>query len=213
MNNCKLLRYDIDSWDQLPGCLSNNSRHLHLTYDVVIDKPLTGGVIRVEHDRYGCLFSYVVQGSGNLLSSQEDGTLFELTTGQILSELRKFGFIVSFSKTPVIDDDQFKLLCTVNDMGLSKIRVMYVDVNKHGYNTQDGCSDQRTAYLVAFNEKNLPIWLSNCHYCSEEEFKDAVVKGYCVNLTYVKGGLQPSHNWVFLTDKVLNVVDLLESAR
>ena len=208
----KLLRYEIDSWDEVPGCLSNNSKHLHLTYDAVLDKRLTGGIVRVEHDRYGCLFSYLVNGSGPLLSVQEDGTLFELTAEQVLKELEKYGFLVSFAEKYVLDDDQFSLLSTIHDLGVAKVRIMYVNEEKKYLNTYKD-SNVLKAYLVAFNAGGLPRWLSNTYTCNEDEFSDALRTGKAFNATNLKGGLQPPHNWSFLADSVLNVTDLLESSR
>lgn len=200
----KLLRYEIDSWDELPGCLSNSSKHLHLTYDDVIDKPLTGGVVRVEHDRYGCLFAYVVNASGTLLTAKQDGIMYELTPYQILSELRKYGFIIKFSKAVVLDDDQFNLLVTANELHMDKIRIMYVS-----YRNKFGAVEESKAYLVCFNIEHLPTWLNNSKVCNEAEFSKAVSNGYAVNLTHAKGGLTSPHNWSFLIDKILNIDDLL----
>lgn len=207
----KLLRYEIDSWDQVVECLSNNSKHLHLTCDEVMDTCLTGTVVRVEHDKYGCLFSYLVHGSGNLLTSQPDGMMFELTTDQVLDELYKYGFVIKFSTQVVLDDDQFGLLVTTNELGFDKIRIMYVDLAKPVV-SKGRREYVRKANLVAFKVSDLPRWLDNTKVCTSDEFSRALISGSAVNLTRTSGGLQ-GHNWGFLVDKVLSVEDVLSNSR
>lgn len=203
------LRYEISSWDEVPQCLSNNSKHLHLTYDSVMDKQLTGGIVRVQHDKYGCLFAYLVNASGSLLYISDDGTLFELEPCQLLKELEKYGFFIKFEHKFVINDEQFQLLVTASGLGMDKIRIMYVDTpsrNKKVVNV-------KIAYLVAFKSGVNSKWLSNTYESSFNEFNYALVSGTCVNLTKCKGGLVPPNNWKFLEDKVLNISNVLNSAR
>lgn len=205
----KPLRYEISSWDEVPQCLSNNSKHLHLTYDSVMDRQLTGGIVRVQHDKYGCLFAYLVNASGSLLYISDDGTLFELESSQVLKELEKYGFFIKFEHKFVINDEQFQLLVTASELGMDKIRIMYVDTpfrNKKVVNV-------KIAYLVAFKSGVNSRWLSNTYESSFNEFNYALVSGTCVNLTKCKGGLVPPNNWKFLKDKVLNISNVLNSAR
>lgn len=203
MSKDKLLRYRIASWEEVSHCLSNTSRKLHLTYDHILTKGLTGGIIRVEHDDFGCLFAYLVNSSGNFLTVDSSGVLFELDVNSIEQELYKYGFIITFDKTVVIDNDQFKLLCTADELNMDKIRIMYV--------TQK--DNTHRAYLVVFNVENLSTWLNNTKICSIPEFTKALQKGYAVNLTQAQGGLHAPHNWTFLDDAVLNIEDVLKYAR
>lgn len=205
----KKLRYEIDSWDQVPQCTSNLSKHLHLTYDIVLDRSLTGSIIRVEHDKYGCLFAYMVESSGNLLDPMSDGMMFELRTEDILLELAKYGFIISFNKDlPVLNNNQYELLCTVNGLGFDRIRVMYVDSLSSNRTTEK----ERTARLVVFRIESLPDWLNFHKVCTSKEFDKALESGGAINLTQAKGGLK-GNNWSFLIDNVLSISDLLDSAR
>lgn len=208
----KMLRYEISSWDEVSGCLSNSSKSLHLTYDSVIDKQLTGGVLRVQHDKYGCMFAYLVDAKGSLLCPSEDGTFFQLDTREILNELEKYGFFIKFEHKFVINNDQFQLLVTAKELGMNKIRIMYVDSNDVSTDIYKKV-DVLVANLVAFKEENLPRWLSNTHVCSSSEFSRALVLGTCVNLTKCKGGLVLPNNWKFLDDKVLNISDILDASR
>lgn len=206
----KLLRYSIDSWDEITQCKSNASRYLHLTCDQIVDRCLSGIVIRVEHEKYGCLFSYLVEGSGPLLTPKPDGQLFELSTDDVLMELEKFGFLVDFSMTPQLDDDQFSLLATASQLGYDKIRIMYV-----GTDTVEsvGTVYERKANLVMFNIDKLPKWLDSQKVCTKDEFSEAVNNGYAINLTHSKGGLNHGHNWSFLNEKVLAIDNILAVAR
>lgn len=204
--NCKL-RYEIDSWDQITGCQSNNSPKLHLTYDVALGRSLSGQIIRVEHDDYGCLFSYVVEASGVDVSCSSNGTVFQLTTDELLMELEKYGFIVRFSTCLQISDAQYQLLMSSQLLGMSKIRIMYVDMTEKRNRFDDNY--ERKPYLAMFKTDKLPMWLSNGKVCSKQEFEDALAKGYAVNLTECEGGLH-GNDWSFLTDKVLNVSDILK---
>lgn len=204
--NCKL-RYEIDSWDEITGCQSNNSPKLHLTYDVALGRSLSGQIIRVEHDDYGCLFSYVVEASGVDVSCAPNGTVFQLTTDELLMELEKYGFIVKFSKCLQISNAQYQLLMSSQLLGMSKIRIMYVDMTTKRNRFDDDY--ERKPYLVMFKTDKLPMWLSNGKVCSKQEFEDALAKGYAVNLTECEGGLH-GNDWSFLTDKVLNVTDILK---
>lgn len=201
------LRYEIDSWDEITGCQSNNSPKLHLTYDVALGRSLSGQIIRVEHDDYGCLFSYVVEASGVDVSCAPNGTVFQLATDELLMELEKYGFIVKFSKCLQLSDAQYQLLMSSQLLGMSKIRIMYVDMTEK----RNGFDDdyERKPYLVMFKTDKLPMWLSNGKVCSKQEFEDALAKGYAVNLTECEGGLH-GNDWSFLTDKVLNVSDILK---
>lgn len=199
----RLLRYEVASLCELPDCMSNNSRKLHLTYDEVLSDSLCGSVIRVVHDDFGCLFAYTLHASGTDLSVSCSGTLHELTVQEISKELEKYGFIVTFSDRVSLDDMQFKLLCTANELNMNKIRIMYVD-------RKDLASCAR---LVAFDAQNLSSWLSNLKTCSFDEFCKALESGYAVNLTRAEGGLTPPHNWAFLEGKVLNIEDVLKFSR
>lgn len=204
--NCKL-RYEIDSWDQITGCQSNNSPKLHLTYDVALGRSLSGQIIRVEHDDYGCLFSYVVEASGVDVSCSSNGAVFQLTTDELLMELEKYGFIVKFSTCLQISDAQYQLLMSSQLLGMSKIRIMYVDMTEKRNRFDDNY--ERKPYLVMFKTDKLPMWLSNGKVCSKQEFEDALAKGHAVNLSECEGGLH-GNDWSFLTDKVLNVCDILK---
>lgn len=206
----KLLRYEVDSWDQVVDCLSNNSKHLHLTCDEVMDSSVTGTVIRVEHDKYGCLFSYLVEGSGSLLTPQPDGLMFELTTDQVLDELYKYGFVIKFSHKVLLDDDQFNLLVSAQGLGLDKLRIMYVSNSRNTF--EEGRSYVRSGYLVAFKIEKLPRWVNNTKVCTRDEFDKALLEGSAVNLSESAGGLR-GHNWSFLKDKVLSIEDILNNSR
>lgn len=202
------LRYEIDSWSELPKCQSNSSPLLHLTCTSVLDKSLSGTLIRVEHDRFGCLFSYLVDGSGPLLMEQVDGVYHEFTPEDILYELGKYGFDIRFSRSYNISVEQMSALVEMRRLNMDKIRFMYVDNGP-----RPGVTPDRVyrGYLVSFNIEHLPRWLDNNYVCSKKEFTDALVEGYAVNVTAL--GQVHKYNWSFLRGKVLSIEDIIKSEK
>lgn len=204
----ELLRYEISDWSEACECLSNSSRKLHITYDSVLGK-LTGGIVRVEHEDYGCLFAYLVQGSGSMLQPGPNGVLFELSNEEILMELEKYGFNIQLSTNVDVDDAQYQLVSSACALGMDKIRIMYVDNEKSPL----GDKYERSAYIVAFKADKLSSWLSTSKACSRREFSKALIEGSAVNLSQVDGGLNQGHNWSWLFDKVLTAESVLKHAR
>ena len=205
----KNLYYEIDSWNQACDCMSNASDKLHITYDIVLDRGINGGIIRIEHDDYGCLFSYLVNGSGNLLIPDCNDVVFELTNDEILMELHKYGFNIKFSKRIDINDSQYQLLSSAQLFGMDKIRLMYVDSS---WVKQDN-HFERKARLVIFNPSHLLNWLDNQKVCTRDEFANAIDNGYAINVTHAVGGLTPGNDWSFLYEHIFNVSDLLKHCR
>ena len=199
------LYYEIDEWPQICDCISNVSEKLHVTYDVLLGRKISGGIVRVEHDDYGTLFAYLVDGSGDLLEPDSNGVVFELTTDEVLLELHKYGFNVRFSERIRFNRDQYQLLTSASLFGMDKIRLMFVDNGvfdlSKGYD--------RKARLVLFDASNLSSWLDNQKTCTEKEFVDAIESGYAINVTKATGGIKPGNNWSFLYEHIYNVCDLI----
>ena len=87
------LRYRISKWEQLKGAMSNTSRALHIVVTKFLnDKRLVGTRIKVEHDTFGTLFATIVDVNGTLTTDTPEQDTFVMTPGQILAELRKWGF-------------------------------------------------------------------------------------------------------------------------
>ena len=100
------LRYDISDWHQLTDVRSNNSRDLSIRVsDIIHSDILTGLRIRIEHKTFGTLFTYVVGASGSIISEPDSGITYELTKDQILAELARYGFLVTYTTKCLIEGD------------------------------------------------------------------------------------------------------------
>ena len=198
------LRYNISNWDQLSKCRSNNSADLYITVDHVFnDNRLNGTIIRVTHSDFGVLFVCTVNSSGTILTPDpESGIIPEFTTDQILKELNKFGFDVTFNLEAGLSGDQLDYLMTLDALDFDKIRALDVY-------TYDGIGNREfTQYIVVFNIEKCPKWIDQNYSVSEKDFLSALNDGGAMNLTYVS---QTKHfDWSWLT-YVANIEDIIEN--
>lgn len=198
------LRYNISNWDQLSKCHSNNSADLYITVDHVFnDNRLNGTIIRVTHSDFGVLFVCTVNSSGTILTPDpESGIIPEFTTDQILIELNKFGFDVTFNLEAGLSGDQLEYLMTLDALDFDKIRTLDVY-------TYDGIGNREfTQYIVVFNIEKCPKWIDQNYSVSEKDFLSALNDGGAMNLTYVS---QTKHfDWSWLT-YVANIEDIIEN--
>ena len=160
------LRYNITSWDQLPQCLSNNSRNLKIDVSHFFNNDLLCGLrISVVHRAYGVLFSCMLGASGDLITSSnyyddvEEPRAFELTPKQILDELYKFGFCIYYEQREHLSPGQIDYLITLKGLHYDKIRVLGVKGVKNG-------TDVFSTKVVAFNSENHSQWLDNTYRAS-----------------------------------------------
>ena len=196
-----MLRYNISSWDQLSQCQSNNSTDLYITTShIVQDSRLTGTVIKVNHRQFGTLFAYLVEGSGPLLSEDSTNHFFELTTLQILSELEKFGFVVTYNPRKHLDGDQLDYLMTLDKLNFDKIRILNV------YQTHSDGSTAYTPTVVAFRVKENPDWINSGYSAPYREFITALDNGSAINVSKMSQDLNFRWDWL---DYVASIHDIL----
>ena len=200
------LRYNITSWDQLPQCLSNNSRNLKIDVSHFFNNDLLCGLrISVVHRAYGVLFSCMLGASGDLMTSSnyyddvEEPRAFELTPKQILDELYKFGFCIYYEQREHLSPGQIDYLITLKGLHYDKIRVLGVKGVKNG-------TDVFSTKVVAFNSENHSQWLDNTYRASEKEFLKGLVDGTAINLTEISE--TEKYCWTWL-DFVANIDDIL----
>ena len=196
------LRYNISNWDQLSKCRSNNSADLYITVDHVFnDNRLNGTIIRVTHSDFGVLFVCTVNSSGTILTPDpESGIIPEFTTDQILKELNKFGFDVTFNLEAGLSGEQLDYLMTLDALDFDKIRTLDVY-------TYDGIGNREfTQYIVAFNIEKCPKWIDQNYSVSEKDFLSALNGSGAMNLTYISQTKQ--FNWSWL-DYVANIEDII----
>lgn len=195
------LRYKISSWNQLPECLSNNSRDLQLHVSSFKGGPtLEGFRIRVDHKLYGTLFACTIDARGEIITPCEVYGLKELTTSQILQQLARFGFFIEYSPNKHLSGPQIDYLMTLRGLGYDKIRLLTV------WNRTTGRVDTARTYVVAFQSYPLDSWLSDTYCPSDEEFTKALVCGSACNLTEISKTRQFKWDWL---NFVANIDDII----
>jgi hypothetical protein len=198
----KPLRYRIDSWFDLPKCLSNNSQHLHIAVSAVTyDRHLQGTKIEVVHDTLGVLFAVVVEASGSMLSKMTTDQYHEFTPDEILFELAKYGFNIEFVRYKHLSAEQLSYLITLKNLGFEKLRKLdVIDLGAKNCPT--------TTNLIVFNITNHERWLMNTYVASKGEFIQALNDGSALNITNVSD--TSNFDWSWLT-YVANIDDILEA--
>lgn len=195
------LRYEISDWHQLTDVRSNNSRDLSIRVsDIIHSDILTGLRIRIEHKTFGTLFTYVVGASGSIISEPDSGITYELTKDQILAELARYGFLVTYPEQKHLPQTQLAFLRELLNLGYDKLRLLDV------YEYANGVRKAKT-YVVVFNIANNPNWLNNDYAATSTEFTKALVDGSVVNIS----ASDKSHRWPWSwLDYVANIQDILD---
>lgn len=193
----ELLRYRISDWHQLQSAMSNTCRDLHIAVDDLVNNRQLGGIrISVIHKDFGTLFSYVVHGSGTLLSDSNVHPYTELSTDVLLAELQRYGFIVDYTIVEHLPGDQLNYLLTLRDLGFDKLRLLHV---------RDYAAASNDVHLVAFNAVENPDWLANTYAAGNTEFSDALKHGSAV---VIRRTAESKWSWDWL-DFVANIDDIV----
>lgn len=199
------LRYKISDWRQLKGCLSNNSKHLHISTKTYLNnKHLNGLNISVEDDRYGILFSYCIGLTGDIITEYSSIT-DKFSKDLILTELKRFGFLVEFVQEEHISGSLLDLLMTLSHLNYDKLRLM----NHYHYN-QDTQKEFVTD-AVLFNTEHLVDWINPGYACTDSEFDEAIKSGWALSITNITKRDKKHYDWTWLYNKVMNIDDLLEA--
>lgn len=195
------LRYRISNLRQLTGCLSNNSRELaiHVT-EFYNNYPFRGLRISVDHEVLGSLFACVINARGDIVTNyKEQAMMHEFTVDEILSEIEKYGFYVTYDPKSNLDGNQIQYLMNINQFGYDKIRVMYV------WDAPIGVKETNW-YVVAFRSKKHPSWLNNSYSASKSEFNKALLDGSAMNITELCECHKFRWDWL---DYVANIDDII----
>lgn len=199
------LRYNISNWLQLSECKSNNSTDLYITVRQIIDDGshrLTGTSILVQHNQYGILFACLVNSNGTLLTPDPESKMIrEFSTDEILKELEKFGFLVTFEINQHLSGEQISYLITLDGLDYDKIRRLDVYEYDRLGNKVFG------EYIVAFNVEHCDGWLDANYICSKTEFLNKLNDGVAINLTHISQ--TKSFDWTWLT-YVADIEDIIE---
>lgn len=194
------LRYRITSWTQLNQCLSNNDPELKASCAEIMDANLRGTVVRVTHRKYGCLFAYLVDGTG---VDVENPPIPLLTPKEILAELRRFGFYIAYDVVGNLPGKVIEYLITLDKLGYDKIRYMFISEP-----TLLGTEKDPEYFVTAFKVKDNPEWINNTYRARTDEFQAALMNGSAINITAISE--EQHFDWSFLRDYVLNISDIIE---
>lgn len=195
------LRYNISNWFQLADCKSNNSKDLYIRVNKIIDDGshrLEGINILVNHTKYGTLFACLINSLGSILTPDPNsGIIKEFTTDEILEELNKFGFDVTFEINQHLSDAQIDYLKTLLGLKFDKLRMLEV---------QDKPDGRYSNYLVAFNVAKCSDWIYNDFTCSKKPFVEALMSSGAMNLTDLEQ--TKGFDWTWLT-YIANIEDII----
>lgn len=196
------LRYRISDWRQLKNCLSNNSKDLSISVTTFLqDDRLNGLRIQVIHEDFGVLFACVIDAKGRIVTDINDEEQPEFTVAQILTELKKYGFLIEYHPTEHLPGNQLSFLINVSNLGFDKLRIMNVWRWENGVKVFN-------QNIVVFNSKEHPDWLNAGYSASQTEFKDALMNSSAVNITLVSE--VNNYNWSWLYNFVASISDILE---
>ena len=197
------LRYQISDIHELPGCLSNNSSKLSITVSDIKDEDyITGTRVKVEHKKYGTMFTYMLDASGSIVSDIQYYN--PLSIVQLLNELERWGFIIVYNPTRKLDSRVIQWLMTVSTMGYDKLRILSVQ------DTTDVITGETIYknYIVVFNVDKVPNWLEVNYVCRKSEFDEAITNGYAMNLNVIYEQTN-NLNFSWLVGFVANIDDIL----
>lgn len=185
------LRYKISNWRQAVRCQSNNSRDLRIRVTDFLDEDkLQGTRISVEHNEFGCLFCCIVGASGTIVSTLDGQVDFEFKTADILKELAKFGFLISYEPNEHLSGDQVMYLMTLASLNYDKIRLLSVWKVENAQKVFNN-------YIVAFNIHANEQWLDASYSPSESEFVKALTDGSAINVTAMTKNLNFKWDWLY----------------
>lgn len=201
MNMSMPLRYNISDWHRLPECKSNNSRLLSISVsDFINDKRLSGIRISIEHQYLGTLFAYVICAKGDIIDDIDGDYLPELSTKQLLTELAKYGFYITYNQRAHLSGTQLDYLMTLSGLGYDKLRILST------YSYINGIK-QFSSKVIVFNSPKNPDWLNLAYSPSELELLAAFNSGSAINISAISRSKEFSWAWL---DYVADIQDILE---
>jgi len=185
----------------LSECKSNNSRDLSISVgDIIQDKRLRGLKILLNHIDFGPLFACVINAKGNMISELNDNLVAELTPQQILTELSKYGFLITFNPREHLPGNQLAYLQQLIGFGYDKIRILNVWKLVNGVKAFNW-------YVVGFNANKNEFWLNNGYSPSDKEFMEALRNGSAINISAYSKTNNWSWSWL---DYIADIGDILE---
>ena len=116
-------RYRINKWTQLNKIPSDNSSAVKIVVSEYAQSEILRGInINITDPKRGTVFAYTINAQGSLPNSEVN----ELTTEQILQELRRWGFNVEFSPQFELSKAQSDFIRSFLTLGCTHIRPLDV---------------------------------------------------------------------------------------
>lgn len=192
------LRYSISDWSQATRCLSNNSKDLRISVtSYVHNTDFEGRIISVVHTKFGTMFATITDGRGYLISAsdEDDCDLPLMTTDEILIQLEKFGFDISYEEEPNLSGEQLTFLMKLQDLGydaVTKIRVQYPKTS-------------RTS-TIAYNSSRHVDYLSFNTVVPKSKFDESLEDGSIVNVAKMDATLK--WDWLTYTCQIDDILEM-----
>lgn len=161
---------------------------------------MKGRILQVNHAQYGTLFAAMIDGSGELVTTyDEEGDIIPfLTTNQILKQIMKFGFYVTYNVPSNLPNNIIDFLSTIDNLDYDKItKVSVRERNKEGYMTW------RTKVIVMKSAENTDLLEFGCKI-TKTKYLDKLQANSIMNVTEEEG-----MSWDWLT-YIANISDLLD---
>lgn len=181
---------------------SNNSKKLSISVtDFVQNDSLQGQRIAVEHEDFGVLFACVLRAVGTIVEPLTDNITVEFTPDQIIQELAKYGFLVSYIPTTVLSPTMIEYLMNIRKFRFEKLRILNV------WELDRTNTKVWKWYVVAFNSVPNGQWLNSWYSPSKREFLTAIQNGSCINISAI--GRTRGMDFSWLAGWVANIDDIL----
>lgn len=161
---------------------------------------LTATVIQVNHSAFGTLFAGMIKGSGNLICDEdEEGNAIPFfTTDQILTELQRFGFYVTYDVKSNLPMNTLSFLATVDNLGYDKItRVALETFDKLGQ------KKWKPTILLIKSEANPDLLEFDCKLV-QKKFQEKLAANTIMNVTD-----EPNLSWDWVA-YIANISDILD---
>ena len=163
-------------------------------------KNLNGMVVSVSHPNYGVLFAAMIEGSGILITDvDEEGIDIPfLTTEEILRQLMKFGFYITYDVKDNLPIDVFVFLAKLEDLGYDKITRIALE----SYDVS-GNKLWLPTIIVMKSEFNPDLLTFDCKV-TKKAFQAKLSEASIINVTH-----EPGMVWDWVT-YIANISDLLD---
>lgn len=155
----------------------------------------------MNHSTLGTLFAAMIEGSGQLITQEDEegNDLPFLTTDQILEQIMKFGFYVTFDVKSNLPGDTISFLATIDNLGYDKItKVLLQETNEEG---QIIWKPNIIIFKTVPENKDL---ISYGTKLSRAKYVEKVTAGTVMNVTH-----ELEHSWDWVTS-LFNIADILD---